>query len=161
MVELATVLAFMMGAVSLAGGVIIIVVGIQQHTKKLEMRHRERLAMIERGLAPGPEKDPAAFNGWQRRRAQPPGRSTSIGVVAIALGIGLMLMIGVAGGAGEAAIGVGGSIVVLGIAFIIIGELQRRSQPAAPSSFGGPPPDWPPPPPRPFGSSEPPRPAGP
>ena len=112
----------------IAGGVLVILMGMYQRTKTLEMRHRERLAMIERGLAPGPETDPEAFEQWQRP-PRPSSRSTSIGVIWIALGLGLMLLIGVTADSPSAAIGVGGAIIVLGIAFIVVGEINRRSQP--------------------------------
>jgi uncharacterized membrane protein YphA (DoxX/SURF4 family) len=129
MEELATLLAFGMAFLSLIGGVLIIIAGMRQHTRKLEMQHRERLAMIERGLAPGPAADPEAFERASgMRRGHPPSRVTSIGVVIIALGFGLMLLIGFAGDAPETAVGVGGAIVTVGAAFIVIGELKRRTQ---------------------------------
>lgn len=127
--EAVMVLTVVLPLIFLAGGVLVILMGMYQHTKTLEMKHRERLAMIERGLAPPPELDPAAFEYWQRRERNPPAKSTSIGVIVVALGLGLGLLIGFAGGAPEAAAGVGGAIVVLGAAFIINGELNRRSRP--------------------------------
>jgi hypothetical protein len=114
----------------IAGGVIVILMAMYQRGKAREMQHRERLAMIEKGLMPAPERDPAAFNG-----SQSTGRysiATSIGVVIIALGVGLMLLIGVVADAPNAAVGVGGAIAVLGGAFVILGELQRRSRPRQP-----------------------------
>jgi hypothetical protein len=124
------VISIAMMAPLIIGGVLVILMGMYQRTKTLEMRHRERLAMIERGLAPGPETDPEAFEKWQQP-ARPTSKATSIGVIWIALGLGLMLLIGVTADSPEAAVGVGGAIVVLGIAFIVIGEISRRSQPAA------------------------------
>jgi hypothetical protein len=56
-----------------------------------------------------------------------------------------MLLIGVAGDSPQAAIGVGGSIVVLGIAFIVIGEINRRSQPTTPQTGSAPPAPFTPP----------------
>lgn len=141
-------LAFLMGLISLVGGVIIIVVAIQQHTKKVEMRHRERLAMIERGLLPSPATDPAAFEAAMRRGGS--SRFVSAGVAIVGLGLALMLLIGFAGGAPGPAVGVGGAIVVLGAAFLLNGYLQRQYQPPPPrgtsgSSMGSPlgPPDRP------------------
>src|SRR5687768_5195841 len=98
-----------------------------QRGRTREMQHRERLAMIERGIAPSPDQDPAAFDAWHGGRRH--SAATSIGVVIIALGLGLMLLIGVTARSGLIGIGIGGAIIVLGIAFIVIGELQRRSQP--------------------------------
>ncbi|MGH9349713.1 MAG: DUF6249 domain-containing protein [Vicinamibacterales bacterium] len=146
---LATALAFMMGLVSLIGGVIIIVVAFHQRTRRIEMLYRERMAMIERGLAPAPE---SAAGGWGGDH--PPAPSTRIGIVIVALGIGLILLIGFAAGEPGAAVGVGGAVVTLGAAFIVNGELQRRSRlPASTSSQ-----DSAPRPP--IGPSDPPGPAG-
>jgi len=114
------------------GGLVIIVMGMRQRNRTLEMKHLERMAMIDRGVVPGPARDPAEFERWQQRHDTPPTRSTSFGVLIIALGIGFMLMVGFAGDAPGAAIGVGGATVVLGIAFIVNGELQRRTQPPPP-----------------------------
>jgi hypothetical protein len=121
------------------GGVLVILMGMYQRTKMLEMQHRERLALIERGLAPGPETDPAAFEKWQQP-TRPTSRATSIGVIWIALGLGLMLLIGVTADSPEAAVGVGGAIVVLGVAFIVIGEINRRAHPVPRETHTTPPP---------------------
>jgi len=122
-------LAFGLPIVLLGGGVLVILMAMYQRTRTLEMKHRERMAMIERGLVPGPEKDPAAFETWQNRHDNPPGRTTSIGVVAVAIGFGLMLLISFAGGDPRVGVGVGGAIVMLGLASVVNGEIQRRSQP--------------------------------
>ena len=122
----------------IVGGVAIIIMAMRQRSLTMEMRHRERMAMIERGIVPGPGRDPGAFERVQQMHDHPPARATSIGVVIVALGLGLMLMIGFAGENTGAALGVGGSVVVIGAAFIVNGELQRRAQP--PSTPPGPPP---------------------
>jgi hypothetical protein len=129
MAEISTLLAFAMAFLSLIGGVFIIIAGMRQYTRKLEMQHRERMAMIERGLAPGPATDPDAFERVELRRNHPPSRATSIGVVIVALGFGVMLLIGFAGDSPEPAVGVGGAIVMVGAAFIVNGELKRRTEP--------------------------------
>lgn len=131
-------LAIVLNVAVIVGGVLVILMAMYQRTRSMEMRHRERMAMIERGLAPNPEKDPEGFDQWNQPR-RPVSRSTSIGVVWIALGFGLMLIIGVAGGSAGPAVGIGGAIVVLGLAFIVNGELHRRSHPAPPPPSSGPP----------------------
>ena len=129
MAELSTLLAFAMAFLSLIGGVFIIIAGMRQHMRKLEMQHRERMALIERGLTPGPAADPEAFErAADVRSHHPPSRTTSIGVVIVAIGFGLMMLIGFAGDAPEQAVGVGGAIVAVGAAFIVNGELKRRTQ---------------------------------
>ena len=115
------------------GGTLVVLMAMYQRTKTLEMRHRERMAMIDKGLVPPPERDPSAFDGPPRAAAGP-NRATSLGVAIVAVGLGLMLLIGVAGGAPEAAIGVGGAVVVLGAAFIVNGRLSAYAQPVPPPS---------------------------
>jgi hypothetical protein len=135
MAALATALGFLTGLVTIVGGIVIIVIALQQHTKKLEMQHRERLAMIERGLVPPP---PGA--NVQRALSQPASRSgrsaaprhTSLGVAIVGVGLALMLIISVAGGSPDAGVGVGGAIAVLGAAFIVNGYLQRGASPPPP-----------------------------
>ena len=124
------IIAIVLNALFIIGGVLIIIMAMYQRMKTTEMQHRERLAMIERGLAPGPERDPAAFENWQPRQGHP--ASTSVGVVIVALGLGLMLLIGVTASSPDIGLGVGGAIMVVGAAFVVNGELKRRSQPLPP-----------------------------
>ena len=101
-----------------------------------EMEVRERIAMIERGLVPPPEKDPNGFeramNRYDRARdlyhdrdwdhqlgRRSPARYRSAGITLIGVGFGLMLLIGVAGGNPSAGVGVGGFVVILGVAFFL------------------------------------------
>jgi hypothetical protein len=122
--------ALLLNTIFILGGVIVIIMAMSQRTKKLEMMHRERMAMIDRGLLPSPEVDPEQFEASMGR----PGvsRYTTLGIAIVGLGMGLMLIIGVAGGAPDAGVGVGGAIVVLGLAFVANGYLQRASQPLPP-----------------------------
>jgi uncharacterized membrane protein len=122
-------LAFVLPVIFCIGGLLIILAAMRQYGQKLEMKHRERMAMIEKGIAPSPSSDPATFETWQQRHENPPVRSTSIGIMFIAIGLGFMLIVGFAGGTRGPAIGIGGAIVVVGAAFLVNGELQRRSRP--------------------------------
>ena len=135
------VLAVFLNALVIGGGILIILMAMYQRGKKREMWHRERLAMIERGLAPPPERDPAAFDDEEPRRRYPP--AIGVGIVIAAIGFGLMLIIGITANAAEAAVGVGGAIIVLGVAFIVLGALQRRSQPPPPERYPPTPPQPP------------------
>jgi hypothetical protein len=121
-----------------------------------ELEVRERIAMIERGLVPPPEKDPGGFDramsvygryrdldddrDFQGRR-RTPARYRSAGVTLLGIGFGLMLLISVTGGAADAGIGVGGFLVIIGLAFLVNSWLTRYDPPARPAG--------PPPPPRP------------
>jgi hypothetical protein len=122
--------ALLLNTLFILGGVIVIVMAMHQRTRKIEMQHRERMAMIDRGLTPSPETNPEQFEASLGR----PGvsRYTSLGIAIVGLGMGLMLLIGVAGDAPGAGVGVGGAIVVLGAAFIVNGYLQRGTQPPPP-----------------------------
>jgi hypothetical protein len=68
---------------------------------------------------------------WSPRR-RTAGRYRSAGVTLMGVGFGLMLMIGVAGGAVEAGIGVGGFLVMMGLAFFVNGWLTRDDPPPFP-----------------------------
>jgi hypothetical protein len=119
-------LAVLLNAFFIAGGVGVILMAMHQRTRKLEMQYRERLAMIERGMMPSPETDPEQFEAALNR----PGvsRYTTVGIAIAGLGFGLMLLIGIAGGAPDAGVGIGGAIAVLGGAFIVNGYLQRGAR---------------------------------
>src|SRR5688500_3174142 len=107
------------------GGVVLMVVAMNNRRKLREMAHRERLAMIERGLVPAPESDPARFeavSGLSETAAAVPAPGTryrTIGIELIGLGIGLAFLIGVAGGAPETGVGIGGAIAALGAASVV------------------------------------------
>jgi hypothetical protein len=109
-------------------GVFIVVMGLRQRTQQLEMQHRERMAMIERGLAPFDERRPPPGMGAVSAagfRRGPTSRTTPLGIVVVAVGLGLMSIVSIAGGSPEVGVGLGGAIVVVGAAFIAIGMLAR------------------------------------
>ena len=100
-------------------GVFIVFLGLRQRSQQLEMRHRERMAMIERGQIP--LNEPSAF--LHDKPAMLPGaarssRSLSIGIIVVGLGLALMTIISVAAESPEVGIGVGGAIAILGGSFI-------------------------------------------
>jgi len=107
-----------------------------------ELEVRERIAMIERGLVPPPEKDPGGFDramhtyetyrdydedrDWRGRRA--PSRYRSAGVTLMGVGFGMMVLLGFTAGEPSIAIGVGGFLVVMGLAFIINSIFARFAE---------------------------------
>lgn len=129
---------FLIAIVAIVGSFTYGIVRSLANARIRELEVRERIAMIERGLVPPPEKDPQGFdramNRYDRARGydddedaypRPVRRYRSAGVTLMGVGFGLMLMIGVAGGAIEAGIGVGGFLVVMGLAFFVNSWLSR------------------------------------
>src|SRR6267378_3768715 len=93
--------------------------------KAREHLHRERLAMIEKGLVPPPESDPTQFErkmDWHPSAAGARDRaagSLRTGLILMAVGIGLALMRYLQAGdafVGRGGLGAGVFLVVLGIA---------------------------------------------
>jgi hypothetical protein len=122
------VTVFLMTLLILAG-VAVLWMAMQSRRRIREMEHRERLAMIERGLIPPPEVDPGLFErrtGMFRPETQASARSRSLGVIMIGLGLGLMLLISSAGEAPGIGIGVGGACALLGAAFLVNAFLSSR-----------------------------------
>jgi hypothetical protein len=112
--------------VAIIGGISVAIAAIISTTKVRELRIRERIAMIEKGLVPPPEVDPDGFDramrhhDWSagRRRERGPGLRRA-GVMVLSIGIGMTLLIAVAGGSVRAGIGVGGFLMVIGVALLI------------------------------------------
>jgi hypothetical protein len=106
--------------VGMFAGVFIIFLGLRQRSQQLEMRHRERMAMIERGQIPLERE----IQGLPGRRLVPrssvaTSRSLSFGIIVVGLGIALMTIISIAGDSPEIGVGVGGAVAILGAAFIV------------------------------------------
>lgn len=112
-------------------GVFIIFMGLRQRSAQLEMHHRERMAMIEKGQIP--LNDPSPLHA--RRVVRGPRAATSkflsAGIITIGFGLSLMTIIGLAAGEPEIALGVGGAIAVLGAAFLVRGIVARNEQAAS------------------------------
>lgn len=106
-------------------GVSIVFMGLRQRSQQLELLHKERMAMIERGLTP--TVDPILGHAVRTVRTGPSSRSMSLGIIVIALGLGLMMLISFAAGAPETALGVGGAITIVGIAFVVNSLVSRTS----------------------------------
>ncbi len=100
----------------LIAGVVVLMAALRHRAKTLELVHRERVAMIERGIVP-PEIGPGGYE--QRQAAGTRTRSFSLGIIVVGLGFAFMTLIGIAAQAPNEAIGIGGAIVILGAAFIV------------------------------------------
>lgn len=130
---------------TIVAGVLLMIVAMQNRRSIREMEHRERLAMIERGVVPSPETDPAAFEAGVRfsetdkdevARQQ---RYRTAGVMLIGLGFGLMFVIGAAAGAPGVAVGVGGAWISLGAASLLNYWLMSRRSASEPRPHWSPP----------------------
>jgi hypothetical protein len=126
-------LVFMIPIVAIIGGITSAIVATIMRARVRELEIRERIAMIEKGLVPPPEVDPRGFeralaHSERVQWTSQAGRHRRAGITLLGVGFGLML-IGVAGGAAEAGIGVGGFLVILGIAFFVNSLFELRQEP--------------------------------
>ena len=106
----------MLSSLGILAGVAVIWMAMQSRRQIREMEHRERLAMIERGLAPAPEVDPAAFErklgGMRAPESPSASRARSGGVMMVALGLAFMFMLAFAAGEPGVGIGIGGAFAL-------------------------------------------------
>ncbi len=112
-------------------GVAVLWMAMQSRRRFREMEHRERLAMIDRGLIPSPELDPAAFERRSNvtppaQESQPTSRARSSGVMLIGFGLGLTMLLAFAFGEPEVGVGLGGAFALLGAAFLVNAMLSAR-----------------------------------
>ena len=120
-------LVFVIGMFS---GVLIVVMGLKQRSLQLEMRHRERMAMIERGQIPLAEPTGSASSAQRLdATAARSSRSLSLGIIVVGLGLAMMTIIGIAGDSAEVGVGVGGAVAILGGAFIVRSLVVSSSSP--------------------------------
>jgi hypothetical protein len=114
-----TVIFLLVGLV-ITGGVVIIVSGMRHRARVLEMAHRERLMMIERGLGPSSLPPLSALDAIHERQVvRRSSRMLSGGIVIVGLGLALAMLVGFASRQPEIAVGVGGAVVMIGAAFIV------------------------------------------
>ncbi len=99
-------------------GVAVLWMAMQSRRRFREMAHRERLAMIERGLIPSPELDPATFerrsNVAPAPEPQATTRARSTGVMLIGFGLGLAMLLAFAFDVPAVGLGLGGAFALLG-----------------------------------------------
>jgi hypothetical protein len=133
------VIGVLIPIVAIVAGITVAITSNMAKTRIRELQIRERIAMIEKGLVPPPEVDPAGFdramhrherNDWTSRAP----RHRRAGITLMGVGFGLMVLIGLAGDQEDlgSAIGVGGFLVVLGAAFFINSLFELRQLPPRP-----------------------------
>ena len=150
-----SIMAMFIPIVAIVGGITVVIVSTVMKSRLRELEIKERIAMIERGMVPAPEADPRGFDhaitrleqvqrirdlqgnsGYRHRRA---------GVTLMGVGFGLMVLLGFTAEDPWTGVGVGGFLVIMGLAFFVNALFDRRHVPP-PSSPTVPPPAPNPPP---------------
>ena len=144
--------------VAILGGIAIVIVGMTNKARLRELEIKERIAMIERGMVPAPETDPRGFDHAITRLEQvqrirevqgsAAGRHRRAGITLMGVGFGLIVLISFAGESPSTAFGVGGFLVVMGLAFFVNALFDSRmprptTQPGAPPPTNSVPPAQP------------------
>ncbi len=129
------VITLLIGSLTIVTGTILILMAMWRRMKFREMYHRERMAMIERGMVPPPDmSDPLVWLAERKTGTIARSRMLSGGIMVIGFGLGLMLLMGIAGDAPTSAVGVGGAIVILGFSLVVIAFVQGE-RPERPPTF--------------------------
>lgn len=123
--------AFVFGAV-LLGGLGLIAFTLSGRQRLRELAVKERIALIEKGLVPSPEIDPARFEtlvGLRRPTNSTAARYRSAGVIIMGLGCAMLVLLTFAAGVPGIGLGVGGGLAILGLASYINGSLHVDAPP--------------------------------
>lgn len=92
-----------------------------------DQAHRERMAMIERGLQPPPETAATSYVDWKGNvYPNAAARNRRTGIILIGVGVGLAVMLGTIGTGGRT-MGASAFLIVLGVAFLIVSMFDRRT----------------------------------
>ena len=116
--------AVMLPTMIIVAGVVVMVWGIRHATRRAELEHEERMAMIERGMTPPELVD----RGERVRRAH--GFKLSFGILLCGLGVGLLLLITFGFDEPGVGFGVGGAIAAVGLAFVVSAMFTERQGPS-------------------------------
>lgn len=126
--------AVMLPITAIAGFWAYLIVRAMSRSRVRELEIRERIALIEKGHVPPPEVDPRGFERAMARRdhirsyrSHGSFRHRRAGTTLIGVGLGLMLMIAFAGEDPQSALGVGGFVVMLGLAFLVNGLMEQQA----------------------------------
>jgi len=141
---------FLIPIVAIVGSFLYVIIKTLAHSRVRELEIRERIAMIERGLVPPPEVDPKGFDramtrldrhemrSRERGHGAYGGRHRRAGVTLMGVGFGLMVLITFAGENPSNAVGVGGFLVVMGVAFFVNGLIDTRPEPSSGAAASNP-----------------------
>ena len=123
-------------ALVILSGVGLMVAAMMNRRRFREMEHQERLAMIERGLVPSPESDPAGFEAKTRAGSADHDagiRYRTAGVLMMGFGLGLLVLLTFTAGEFGVGVGVGGGLGHPrgGFAVQLLPHVQTRAGPYA------------------------------
>ena len=111
---------------AISGGFAIAFYALWLDSRKRQMRHAERMAMIEKGLAPSSIVDaPAETGAWDagRRRSQ---RSSAVWMICLGTGLALMFLLVNDGSWRQTWIG--GFLILFGIANLVNSIMDERDR---------------------------------
>ena len=140
------VMIFLIPITAMLGAFVYLITRTLSRSRVRELEIRERIAMIERGLVPSPEADPTGFERAMARHERTvvlrkgSARSRGAGVIVMGLGMALILLIAFAGGEPGVAVGVGGALMVLGLAFFLNSLMSGESEMRPVERYAPPPP---------------------
>ena len=126
-----SVFILLLFAALIGGGFILIFGMLRSRTRLRELAIKERIALIEKGLVPSPEVDPARFEaliGGRRTPSLRGARYKTAGVMLMGLGVGLLLLISFAANEPQVGFGVGGGMTVIGLAALLNGVMQGADE---------------------------------
>ena len=111
--------------------VVVIGMGIRSRRQIREMEHRERMAMIERGLTPSPDLESATdertLSNEDAARDARVLRWRTAGIMMIGLGLAYFFLVTFTVRNAEIGIGVGGAFTVIGAAFFANAMMLQKS----------------------------------
>ena len=130
LIDVGGILAVSMPVIVLVAGTAITVMALRGRQRLKELAVQERIAMIEKGLVPSPESDPAGFESVMARRpiSARALRYRSAGLVLTGMGLALLILLVFVMPAAVRgiAVGLGGAIAVLGLTILGNGLLLAR-----------------------------------
>jgi hypothetical protein len=123
-------LVYLIPVAAIVGAFWMVIVSITTSARLKEMKYRERIAMIEKGLAPPPEIDPVGFERVSATRYRAAARRfQSGGVMLIGIGVAVAIIIWTTADRPRIAAGIGGAFAVLGLVLIVNSWLVPHEQP--------------------------------
>lgn len=130
MIDVGSILAVSLPVILLVAGAAVTVIALRGRQRLKELAVQERIAMIEKGLVPSPESNPAGFESAMARRpiSDRALRYRSAGLVLTGMGMALtiLLLFVMPQAVRGVAVGVGGAMTVLGLTILGNGLLLAR-----------------------------------